>query len=300
MRLLFPEVEVTRSLYSNLVKWNYMNPTQEEARIIDSNERVAKRLEALAAQKQAVPSQGFVSGLDAEVVDMDALFQDIDEEGVPQNNVIKAGEDAEAVRMQMQQEVDSIMEEAYAEAERIKNEANALAMAERNRILSEAKSQGYAEGMEKAKKENEQLQRGLKEKAIQLEEEYQTYIDELEPRFIDTITGIYEHIFHVELEAYRDILVYLISTTIRKVENNHNFMVHVSKDDYPYVSMQKKQLAAGATSPNAMIEVVEDLTLSKNECLIETEGGIFDCSLGTQLAELGQKIRLLSYEKEKR
>ena len=47
----------------------------------------------------------------------------------------------------------------------------------------------------------------------------------------------------------------------------------------------------------SLLEVVEDITLSKNQALIETDGGIYDCSLGTQLDELGKKLRLLSYEK---
>lgn len=41
---------------------------------------------------------------------------------------------------------------------------------------------------------------------------------------------------------------------------------------------------------------MKDITLGKGECLIETEGGIFDCGLGTQLSELRQKLKLLSYE----
>ncbi len=283
---------------SNLYKWNYTNPKQEEKRIIDSNALVEKRIGELAAKILEEQKQDFVSGLNADVVD--ALLQDADEAGDISGNVIKAGEDTEAARMRVQQEVDSMLAEARAEAERIKNEAIAIAMSEKNRILADAKSQGYAEGAEKAKRENEKLQNELKQKAAQLEAEYQEYINELEPQFVDTIAGIYEHIFHVELESYREILVYLISATLRKSENSRNFMIHVSGEDYPYVSMQKKQLAVGVTSANVSVEVVEDLTLSKNECLIETEGGIFDCSLGTQLAELGQKIRLLSYEKEKR
>lgn len=291
-------------MYSNLVKWNYTNPAQEEKRVIDSNELVAKRIEEYVARNQQAQSQGqpqgFTEGLIADAVDMEALFEDNGEPGEYGSNVIKANVDVEAFQAQLQQEADMLLEEARAEAERIINEANALAMAERNRVLSEAKSQGYAEGMDKAKRENEHLQRELQEKAKQLEAEYQEYFNELEPQFIDTIAGIYEHIFHVELESYRDILVYLISATMRKAENNRDFMIHVSAEDYPYVSMQKKQLATGLASANTTIEIVEDITLSKNECLIETEGGIFDCSLGTQLAELGQKIRLLSYEREKR
>ena len=49
---------------------------------------------------------------------------------------------------------------------------------------------------------------------------------------------------------------------------------------------------------NATMEIIEDVSLHKNECLIETEGGIFDCGLGTQLSELTRKLKLLSYEKE--
>ena len=50
---------------------------------------------------------------------------------------------------------------------------------------------------------------------------------------------------------------------------------------------------------NATLEIVEDRTLNKNECLIETEDGIFDCSLSTQLTELKRKLQLLSYTGKK-
>jgi len=285
-------------LSSNLYKWNYMNIPSEEKRVIDSNTLIEQRISEIASKIIKDQKPDFVSGLNADVIEV--LLQDQDETGEIAGNVIKANGDAEAVQEQIQFDAEAIIAEAHAEAERIKSEAAAIALSEKNRVLAEAKSMGYAEGLEKAKRENEQLQNELKMKAMQLEAEYQEYIDEIEPRFVDTITSIYEHIFHVELESYREILVYLISATLRKSENSRQFLIHVSQEDYPYVSMQKKQFISGITSTNSSIEIVEDLTLSRNECLIETEGGIFDCGLGTQLTELGQKIRLLSYEKEKR
>ena len=59
----------------------------------------------------------------------------------------------------------------------------------------------------------------------------------------------------------------------------------------------RKQIAAGTVAPGSTIDIVEDNTLSQNECLIETENGIFDCGLGTQLSELKQQLVLLSYER---
>ena len=62
--------------------------------------------------------------------------------------------------------------------------------------------------------------------------------------------------------------------------------------------MQKKQMLAGVVSENTSVDVVEDLTLSKNDCMIETENGIFDCGLGTQLSELKKRLMLLSWSGE--
>lgn len=64
------------------------------------------------------------------------------------------------------------------------------------------------------------------------------------------------------------------------------------------MNMQKKQLQVCVSVPNSTVEIIEDFTLSKNECMIETEGGIFDCGLGTELRELSAKLKLLSYEKK--
>ena len=54
-------------------------------------------------------------------------------------------------------------------------------------------------------------------------------------------------------------------------------------------------LIAGLTAIEN-VELLEDVTLGKNECMIETGNGVFDCSLGTQLEALNEELRLLSYE----
>ena len=41
------------------------------------------------------------------------------------------------------------------------------------------------------------------------------------------------------------------------------------------------------------LELIADSTMDGNECLIETDSGVFDCSLGTQLENLIKDIRSL-------
>ena len=44
------------------------------------------------------------------------------------------------------------------------------------------------------------------------------------------------------------------------------------------------------------VDIIPDMTLVPSQCMIETEGGIYDCSLGTELKELTRKLMLLSFK----
>lgn len=290
-------------MYKSLLKTGFMDFSQMETRVIPANEMMEQRMAALA-QKSKPGSGGFVAGLQAETIDLSEMELNMvggagEEQGMPVDPAAaeRAREEAEGILADARAQAEKTLADAEAQAEGILADAKAQAEAERGQVLSQAESQGYAEGQQKAEREAGQLRQQLAEKERQLEAAYQQRMDELEPQFIDTLTGIYEHVFQVELQSHREILAYLISTTMRDIEESRSFLIHVSSEDYPYVSMQKKQIAAEAAAPGSYVEIVEDMALGKNECLIETEGGIFDCGVGTQLAELGQKLRLLSYEK---
>ncbi len=283
---------------SNLYKRNsfYGMQAEPEKRIIDTNEIAAKRLEALAEIMKCSAdkgnSQGFVQGIDAQEVSL--LLSD---DGEAESNVIKASapEDASAVISNARDEAAELVNAAKIQADTIVKEALEQAENSKKNVLEEARMNGYREGINRANKEVEQLKAELAEKEKALEAQYQAQLDSMEADLVEAITGIYEHIFHVELSSQRELLVHLIAATMRKSDSSRSFIVHVSKEDYPFVSMQKKQLQAGVAGVNSSVEIIEDMTLSKSECLIEADGGIFDCGLGTQLEELGKKLRLLSY-----
>ena len=288
---------MTRSLSSNLLKCGFTKLVEDDTRVIDMNHLVEKRIRELSAKMQQEEGTGFVSGLAADKVEA-LVTENEGSEGDSQTsgNVIKAGEDWQKLREEAEAEAQKILEDARTQAESILQDARAQAEAEKADVLEQARRQGQQEAKAEADRTEAQRAAEYRQKEAGLDAEYQKMIDELEPKFVDTITGIYEHIFHVDLHSYREVLCYLISSTMRKTEDNRSFLIHVSKDDYPYVSMQKKQIMAGAASPNSTVEIIEDITLGKGECLIETESGIFDCGLGTQLSELRQKLKLLSYE----
>lgn len=295
---------------SNLYKSAGISLTMDTPRVIDSNALAealaAERLEAPKDNggKRTVPlpadKDGFSQGLSAEILDnltgeaedgqeAEQASADGQEEAAQQG-----GEIIKEAKQRAERLAEEMKQQAQFEIENMKKEAEEGLAGEREKILLETRELGYQDGLEKGKREADAIKRELEEEGKKLKAQYESMIEKLEPQFIDALSGIYEHIFHVELSGYRDIIVNLIADTLRKTDGAKNYIVHVSKEDYPYVSMQKKLLMGTGAS---LLEVVEDITLTKNQALIETDGGIFDCSLGTQLEELGKKLRLLSYEK---
>ena len=276
----------------NLVKQFFANES-EEKRVIDTNELLRRRAEGNLAFRDVMPdSDGFAMGLDAQEVETSG------EDAEGSSNVIKAGEESRLLLEQARGEAEAILEEARAEAAQYRKEAAAQAEKEKEGIFEHARKQGYDAGLAKAQSEEENLRREYNDKIAQLEAQYQQLFEEMEPLLVDTITGIYEHIFQVELGSHREILEHLISNTVHRLEGGHSFLIHVSKDDYSFVNMQKKQILNGAVSGADTVDVVEDMTLTKNQCMIETDSGIFDCGLDTQLSELRQKLMLLAWSRE--
>lgn len=287
-----------------LYKAGWVRVADEDKCVIDSNALVAERIEEWEnlrrANASALPSfdeedgegdEEFTSGIGGE--ELDALFDD----GEGAFGVIKAADIAGPNLEEIEAQAQAILEEARAEAERILADARSQGESLRADAVEEGNRHGFEEGYERGMAEADGLKQELAERKRALEAEYDELLENLEPRFIETITDIYSHIFGVDLMDNRDILVHLIDSTLRKVESSRTFIVHVSADDYPHVNMQKQTLMEGAVAGRGLIEIIEDIALSKGDCLIETDGGIFDCGVGTQLEELTKKLQVLSYEK---
>lgn len=274
-----------------LVKQMFTVLQPEEKRLISADELIQRRQEEFARWHSESSEPGFVPGLSAEEIEL------ADGEDGAEGSVIKSRQNADQIVESAQAQAQAILDDARAQAAAIIEEAQAQAEAQSGMVLEGARQQGYSEGQMRAKAEEEAIRQEYREKERQLELYYEEQIAEMEPQMVEVITAVYEQIFHVELDSYREILGHLISDALRKIEGGHDFMVHVSKEDYPYVSLQKKQILAGAVAANCNVDVVEDLTLSKNECFIETDSGIYDCGLGTQLEGLRKKLQLLSWQR---
>ncbi len=273
-------------LSKNLIKANQFILKEKDPMVLDSNELFAKKVEIY--QKSEF-SEGFSSGLGAPEIDP-IYLEENPELDLEQVEVVPAAPVYDGPTP------EELIAKAQEEIEQLHAEADKAISFLKKRSMEEGREEGYQEGRIEAMRELEEQKLKWKEQEAVLEREFQKRVDALEVQFIETITGIYEEIFKVELSSYKPILLNAISNTIRSVEGIKDFIIHVSKEDYRDVLAAKSDLIDGMISKTVTAEIVEDITLKQNECVIETNNGIYDCSIGAQVEELKRRLRLLSYE----
>ncbi len=287
-------------MYSNLLKAGWVVCDGEEKHVIDSNNRMNKILEELrskelpegfsplAASAREVSAEGVLGGEAA------ALFADTEEsfaEGefaqeMPVEEPIPAGPTPEELLAQAREEAEQIRLSAMEEAEQLKSQA-----------FEEGRQNGYDAGYREGMEQIQRMEQAVAEKEQVLERQYRDKIDELEPQFVEQLNRIYERVFDVKFGEQKDLILHLLTNAMREIDENKDFILHISPEDYKQVREAKALLSSESLVGNATVEIIEDMTLAKNECLIETGGGVFDCSLGTQLKQLQKELSLLSYQK---
>ena len=273
---------------SNLLKRG--TTTISEERIIDYNELIKLKLKNIANDRENhgnVDADGFVNGLKADVVEQ--LLTGSDEDG-------ETAQSQEDVNNQ----IAAALEEANEQAQTIRDEANevlAQAHMEARKIIEDAKRTGYEQGAQNAREEYnakaDELARDYEAKKAQLEKEYNDMKASMEPELVETITEVFKKITYTVAEDNKDIIIGLINGVMKNTDISNEFIIKVSPEDYKFLVNNQGKIYC-SVSQEVTMDIVEDATMKKNQCIIESDTGVYDCSLDIELNNLIEDIKLLS------
>lgn len=284
-------------MFSNLYKAGFVH-LGEDARVIDMNAILEKRLKEEAERRSRQPEHelvaaqdGFTEGLNAEKVDV--LLEPDAEAASQQNASIQEQEQLKQEIEEARNELASLQAQLEQEKEQAQLEIDQM----KAKAFEEANEQGYQEGYRKGLDSVQELQKQCEDERLQQEQEYQKKLEEMEPLMVDTLCDVYSHIFKVEAKEHKELVLKLLQDTLLKVDGTGSIIIHVAKEDYAYVQEQKGALLEEAGMQSGSVEIVSDAALARAQCMIETEGGVYDCSLDTELAELKRRLMLLAYQK---
>lgn len=263
-----------------------------EERIIDYNELIKLKLKNIVDNKgnnENIDADGFVNGLKADVVEQ--LLT-----GSEEDNMSVDMPDSEDVKNQ----IAAAMEEANAEAQAIKDEANQIlaeAHLEARKIIEDAKRTGYEQGALSARDEYnvkaDELARDYAAKKEQLEKEYNDMKAAIEPELVETITEVFKKITYTVAEDNKDIIIGLINGVMKNTDISNEFIIKVSPDDYRFLVNNQGKIYC-SVSKEVSMDIVSDPAMKKNQCIIESDTGVYDCSLDIELNNLIKDIKLLS------
>ena len=110
---------------------------------------------------------------------------------------------------------------------------------------------------------------------------------------MDVLLTVFQKVTGAIADTNKGVILHLVEAVMRNSEISRDFLIRVSPDDYQFMLNNTDRLYQHA-SHNVRIEITEDNNMKRNQCIIETDMGVFDCSLDIQLENLSNEIRLLS------
>lgn len=288
---------------SNLVK-SFSLICNEDKRIIDSNEAVTVKLEEMRKimTENKSESEGFTLGLNPQNVE--ELLEDDEQQriiGETQKNTTDSDEikeSAENVLAEAQAKSNELIEIAYADAKHIVDAAMKEAQNIKTKAYSEGLEAGKSEGRDMVNAEKERISREYESLRVQLEDEYREKIKQIEPELADVMLEVFSSVTKVLSADQKDMILALVDKVLSGTESNKNYIIKASREDAEFLRENRENILK-SVNRDISIEIVEDASMRKNECIIDTDMGIYDCSLDIQLENLMKAIKILSCTAEK-
>lgn len=158
---------------------------------------------------------------------------------------------------------------------------------------------GYTTGKNQADEElsmekaalQEQLESQKNEIQKELDFRYEEQISALEPKVLSIIRSLVEKLVGASA-INKNTVMHLIRSGLQEVEIHGDIIIKVSSQDLEVV-IDNKDTITETLSDKFDVEILKDPKLERNECVIETNMGTIDCSLGVQIQGLLKELELI-------
>ncbi len=302
----------------------------EEQRVLDFNDRIASLMDELEIQlqeeKEERRTQAVMELLESLEPDADGNYflpldedgtftvpvdedgeplVDVDENGrlIPTDEQVdedleggEEGEDLEEVPEEPQIDPEELARQIIADAEEqadgILASAESQAEQLRQSALEEGNRIGYSEGSQRAEEEMQERMQQLDDERAALEQEYEELRASLEGEVLETVCDVLEKAFLIRFGDDKDVLLQLVDRTMAKISSSKTFLIRVNAENFQLLN-ENREMLRDKVGSEAVLDIIKDPLIEPEKCLIETDGGVYDCGLDTQLKNLVKDIRML-------
>lgn len=176
-------------------------------------------------------------------------------------------------------EAEKIIQEAYDEVDKIKADS-------RDEGLQSGHEDGFQEGREEVQRLVDRVHKILNA-AIDKRREI---ILEAENQMVELVLIIAKKVVKVISEEQKNVVISNVIQALRKMKSRGEVEIRVNLEDLSLTTDHIKDFMEMIESVSA-ITVLEDSTIEKGGCLIETNLGRIDARISSQLREIEDRIR---------
>lgn len=200
---------------------------------------------------------------------------------------------AAVIKSQAQKEAQDIVEKAKAEAQDIISNAKI----EEKSIFEKSKTDGFKAGHEEGYKAgNEEAQRLVERihKMIEaVQAKRQEILDNTEQQIVNLVILIARKVVKIMSENQKSVIMSNVLQALKKVKGSGDVTLRVNLADVKLTTEHIKDFIRQVENIKN-ISVVEDSSVEKGGCIVETDFGAIDARISSQLNELETQILNIS------
>ncbi|MDR2150250.1 MAG: flagellar assembly protein FliH [Spirochaetaceae bacterium] len=190
---------------------------------------------------------------------------------------------------QANDEAARIIEEAERKAQDLERSAQTAFEAERQEAIETGFKEGRERGYNEGKAEVDRLIARMQTVLERAQEKRTEILTETERQIVDLVLLITRKVVKIISESQETVITANVVQALHKVRNRGTVSIHVNLTDLKLTTEHIKDFIASIEGIKS-IQVIEDSSVDKGGCIIETDFGEVDARISSQLAELESKI----------
>jgi flagellar assembly protein FliH len=212
--------------------------------------------------------------------------------------VKRKNEEAELVRRGAEEEASRIIAEAKEQADKIGVEARIQASKIEEEVRRTGFEAGRDEGWKDGKAEVDRLIERLHVVLSKAIEKRNDIITQSEAQIVHLILQIAKKVVKVISENQKNIVINNALQALRKLKNKSDVVIRVNLLDVNLMTDHAKDVVDMIENVKS-VTVLEDATVDRGGCIIETDFGEIDARIAAQLKEIEERILELAPIQEK-
>ncbi|MBR6153298.1 MAG: flagellar assembly protein FliH [Treponema sp.] len=205
------------------------------------------------------------------------------------NEVKKQSDQAQVIKNNAEKEASDVVAKAQAEAEQILKTAHD----EEQRIFDKAQKDGFDKGHEEGyqvgNQEAERLVERLHKMIEAVQDKRQDILNQTEGQIVDLVLLMTRKVVKIMSDNQKSVIMANVVQALKKVKGRGDVIIRVNMADVKLTTDHIKDFISQVENIRN-ISVVEDSSVDRGGCIIETDFGAIDARISSQLGELETKI----------